>query len=62
MFGWFISYKHYTLESCYNAFQYSKMLHKYLQEIKAEYQSDAGSAKDTPYLALTGELYGVFCG
>ena len=27
----------------------------------AEYQSDAGSTKDTPYLALTGELWGVFC-
>ena len=28
---------------------------------EAEYQSDAGSTKDTPYLALTGELWGVFC-
>ena len=28
---------------------------------KAEYQSDAGSTKDTPYLALTGELWGVLC-
>ena len=27
---------------------------------EAEYQSDAGSTKDTPYLALTGELWGVF--
>ena len=27
----------------------------------AEYLSDAGSTKDTPYLALTGELWGVFC-
>ena len=25
-----------------------------------EYQSDAGFTKDTPYLALTGELWGVF--
>ena len=30
-------------------------------EIVAEYQSDAGTTKDTPYLALTGELWGVFC-
>ena len=30
-------------------------------EIEAEYQSDAGTTKDTPYLALTGELWGVFC-
>ena len=28
---------------------------------QAEYQSDAGSKKDTPYLALTGELWGDFC-
>ena len=25
-----------------------------------QYQSDAGSTKDTPYLSLTGELWGVF--
>ena len=29
-------------------------------EIEAQYQSDAGTTKDTPYLALTGELWGVF--
>ena len=28
---------------------------------EAEYQSDAGSTKDMPYLDLTGELWGVFC-
>ena len=28
---------------------------------EAEYQLDAESTKDTPYLALTGELWGVFC-
>ena len=28
---------------------------------QAEYQSDAGSTKDTPYLALTAELWGAFC-
>ena len=26
----------------------------------AEYQSEAKPIKDTPYLALTGELWGVF--
>ena len=26
-----------------------------------EYQSDTGSTKDTLYLTLTGELWGVFC-
>ena len=30
-------------------------------EIEAEYQSDAGTTKYTPYLALTGELWGVLC-
>ena len=29
-------------------------------ETQTEYQSDAESTKDTPYLALTGELWGVF--
>ena len=28
---------------------------------EAEYQSDAGFTNDTPYLALTGELWGIFC-
>ena len=28
---------------------------------QAEYQLDAGSTKDTPYLALMGGLWGVFC-
>ena len=27
---------------------------------EAEYLSDAGSKKDTPYLALSGELWGDF--
>ena len=29
--------------------------------METEYQSDAAATKDTPYLALTGELWGVFC-
>ena len=28
---------------------------------EAEYESDAESKKYTPYLALMGELWGVFC-
>ena len=28
---------------------------------ETEYQSDAESTIDTPYLALTGELWSVFC-
>ena len=31
------------------------------KNIKVEYKSDAGTTKYTPYLALTGELLGVFC-
>ena len=27
----------------------------------AEHQSDVGSTNDPPYLALTGEIWGVFC-
>ena len=30
-------------------------------EIEAEHQSDAETTKDTQYLALTGELWVVFC-
>ena len=30
-------------------------------ETQAEYQSDAGSTNDTPYLALMGEIWVVFC-
>ena len=32
-----------------------------ITETEAEYQLDAVSPKETPYLALTGELWGVFC-
>ena len=28
---------------------------------QAEYESDVGYTEDTPYLALTGELWDVFC-
>ena len=30
-------------------------------QAEAEYKSDFVATKDTPYLALTGELWGVFC-
>ena len=32
-----------------------------MKRTEAEYQPDAGSTKYTPYLALTGEPWGVFC-
>ena len=34
---------------------------RYMAGIESEYQSDAGWTKDTPYLALMGELWGDFC-
>ena len=48
----------YTVECRFNAVQYCKVLHKGVTQ--AEYLSDAGSTKDTPYFALAGELWGVF--
>ena len=50
-----------TVECRYNAVQYCKNISWSITGTGAEYQSDAGSTKDTPYLALTGELWGVFC-
>ena len=32
-----------------------------IAETQPEYESHAGSTKNTPYLALTGEIWGVFC-
>ena len=32
-----------------------------ITENEAEYRLDAVSPQKTPYLALTGELWGVFC-
>ena len=46
-----------TVERHHNAVQYYKTLHKQLQ---AEYQSYVESTKDTPYLAVSSELWGVF--
>ena len=46
-----------TVECRYNAVQYCKITTR----VEEEYQSDVGSTKDSPYLALTGEVWGVFC-
>ena len=46
----------------YNVVQYSKILHKWLQELRQNItQMVNPQKKDTPYLALTGKLWGVFC-
>ena len=48
------------VECRYNAVQYCKIT-LIIAETEAKNKSDAGSTKDTPYFALTGELWGVFC-
>ena len=49
------------LSEChYNAVQYNRILHISLQW-RVEYESEIESTKDTPYLALTGELWCIFC-
>ena len=35
--------------------------YRYHCSTKAEYKSECEPTKDTPYIALTGELWGVFC-
>ena len=37
------------------------ILHTSLQVTKAKYKSEFEHTKDTPYLTLMGELWGVFC-
>ena len=41
--------------------QYCKILHGELQEPRQNINQTLDSQKDTPYLALTGELSGIFC-
>ena len=43
-----------------NCTSYQRMSEFMNSRTQAEYQSDVGSTKDTPYLALTGELRDVF--
>ena len=53
--------KWYTVECCYDAVQYCKIFHEWLQKLRQNINLGAGSTKDTPYLGLMGELWGVFC-
>ena len=48
-----------TLGCRYNEIQYDMLLHTSLTE--ADYKLEFEHTKDTPYLALAGELWGVFC-
>ena len=50
-----------TVECCYNIVQYNKILHCIITRTEAEYQSGAEPTKDNPYLALMGEVWGIFC-
>ena len=52
-----------TVEYRYNAVQYCMLLYKQLQGLRQNINQilDDGSPNDTPYPALTGELWGVFC-
>ena len=49
-----------TVECRCNAVQYNKILHKWLQRHR-RISIRCWIHKDTPYLALTGELWGIFC-
>ena len=49
-----------TVECRYNAVKRNMILHM-IRQWKAKHASDVIFSKDTPYLALTGELWDVFC-
>ena len=49
-----------TVERHYNAVEYNIMLHALLQWSMRNI-NEFKYTKGTPYLALTGELWGVFC-
>ena len=49
-----------TVRCHYNMVQYCKILYKYLQKL-SRILVRCWTTKDTPYLALTGELWCVFC-
>ena len=49
----------YTVECRYNAVQYIEILLKWLQKLRQNINQMLDPQK-TPYLALTGELWGVF--
>ena len=51
---------HVTVDCRYNAVQYNMILRTSLQWLNWIY-SEFQPKKDTPYLALAGELWGVFC-
>ena len=50
-----------TVKCRYNAVQYYKLLNLYLQKLRQNINQMLDPQKDTPYLALTGELWGVIC-
>ena len=59
------THRHYhlfnTVERPYNAIWYDMILHTWLSSLRYEYKREFGHTKNTPYFALAGELWGVFC-
>ena len=51
----------YIVGCSYNAVQYKHDIAHITSVTEAQYKSEFKLAKDTPYLGLTGELWGVFC-
>ena len=49
-----------TVECCYNAVKFITILHMALTLTVREHKSDFKLTTDIPYLALTGELWGVY--
>ena len=50
-----------TVDCRYNAVKYNKIIAYIIAGTEAEYQSEAESTKDSPYLTVTGELWDIFC-
>ena len=53
----------YTARRRYNPVQYNTLLHTLLQWLRQNINHwELALAKDTPYLALRGKLWGAYCG
>ena len=60
-FGW-AEFTHHcgTVKSCFNGLHYIMVLHTSLQELRQNINQEAEPTKDTPYLPLAVQLWGVF--
>ena len=50
-----------TVECCYNVAQYNKILHTSFEKLRQNINQRLNPQKNTPYLALMGKLWDVFC-